>query len=67
MKKEITQPQIQDPETEAQEFEQLLKHMAKTIAEDCARPGKSGLTFTQFKAQYLKNLASISTPLYASH
>ncbi len=58
-----TQQQIQDPETEAKEFEKILKDINKSIAESCSRPGKSGLTFEQFKAHFLKNLTGTSIPI----
>ncbi|MBX9743534.1 MAG: hypothetical protein K2W99_08370 [Chthoniobacterales bacterium] len=67
MKKEMIHPEIQDEETEARELEQILKDMAKSIVESCSKPGKSGLTFSQFKAQYLKNIANAVAPHHASH
>ncbi|MFZ4116191.1 MAG: hypothetical protein ACOYK6_05650 [Chthoniobacterales bacterium] len=62
MKKEMQQ-QTQDPEREEKEFEQIVKDINQSIAESCARPGKSGLTFEQFKAHFLKNLSKSSIPL----
>lgn len=65
MKFEQQSPIIKDPETEAAEFENILKDINKSIAESCSRPGKSGLTFEQFKVQFLKKFSQAGTPLPA--
>lgn len=65
MKIEQESPIIKDPETEAAEFESMLRDVNKSIAQSCSRPGKSGLTFEQFKAQFFKKLSQAGTPFPA--
>ena len=60
-------PAIVDAETEAAEFEKILKDVGKSIAQSCSRLGKSGLTFEQFKANFLKTVAKTALPSHGSH
>lgn len=59
--------QIQDPETEAKELENILRDVGLSIAQSCTRPGKSGLTFEQFKANFLKTVAKTAIPAHGPH
>ena len=62
-----TQQQIQDPETEAKELEHALHDMSKAIRESNKRPGKSGLSYSEFKAHFLATIAETPEPVYGSH
>lgn len=62
------QPHIPlDPDAEAAEFENILRDVGKSIGESCERLGKSGLTYAQFKANFLKTLAKTATPPRVCH
>ena len=55
--------QIQDPEIEANELEHALHDMSKSVREANRRPGKSGLSYSEFKAHFLATIAE--TPVAA--
>jgi len=57
MKFEQESPTIKDPETEAAEFESMLKDMSKAVREANKKPGKSGLTYSEFKTHFLEQLS----------
>lgn len=67
MKKEIIHPEIQDEETEAQELKRALHDMSNAVREANKRPGKSGLTYSEFKAYFLSKFAEEPELSYGSH
>ena len=56
-----------DAETEAKEFENILRDVGQSIEKSCTRLGKSGLSFAQFKADFLKKVTKTSLPSHGSH
>ncbi len=50
--------EIKDPETEARELEDILREVGKSLQESTMRLGKSGLTYAQFKANFLKKMTA---------
>lgn len=52
---EITQ-EIKDPEIEAQEFEAILRDMGKAIGEKNERLSKTGISFSEFKKEFIKKM-----------
>jgi len=45
---------IQDPEAEARELDRVLKAVGKSLKISVKRPGKTGMTYSQFKAKAAK-------------
>ena len=44
----------------------MLKDMSKAVREANKKPGKSGLSYLEFKAHFLKQLSKAGTPLPAN-
>ena len=60
-------PTIVDTETEAAEFENILKDVGKSIAQSCTHVGQSGLNFEQFKPNFLKQKKTETTKILRSN
>jgi hypothetical protein len=60
MKIEQEHPTIMDPETEAKELENALHDMSKAVREANKKPGKSGLSYSEFKAHFLTTIVKTS-------
>ena len=50
----IAVQKIQDPEAEARELDRVLKAVGKSLKISVKRPGKTGMTYSQFKAKAAK-------------
>jgi hypothetical protein len=51
---ELAVQKIQDPEAEARELDRVLKAVGKSLRISVKLPGKTGMTFSQFKAKAAK-------------
>ena len=50
--------EIKDPETEARELEDILREVGKSIGEANERLSKTGISFAEFKKNFIKEMAT---------
>ena len=50
--------EIKDPETEARELEDILRKVGKSIGEANERSSKTGISFAEFKKNFIKKMAA---------
>lgn len=66
MKKGMQQ-QIQAPEIEAKHLEHALHDMSKTVREANKKLGKSGLSYSEFRAHFLTTIAETPALIHGRH
>lgn len=57
---------IKTPEIEAGELQTILVAVGDALRKSSTRRGKSGLTYAQFKEEFLRKNAKAETPSHAS-
>lgn len=50
----VVAPQIKDPEAEAVELQKILRQVGEDVRKSVTQPGKTGLTYAEFKASRRK-------------
>jgi len=56
---------IQDPETEAEEFQKTLVAVGDALRKSNAQRDETGQTYSEFKADWLKKRAKAASPSHA--
>lgn len=61
----VDRQKIKEPEVEAGELQAILVAVGDELRKAIVKRGKSGLTYAQFKEEFLKNNAKAKSPSHA--